>query len=70
MLKIKFVAYMNASHPSHGPQVWEWWRLLSVSFFILKPQKPTTGYRVWFYTRWGAKHFDLYFMRDLNKCPN
>ncbi len=37
----------------YGPQTWPWWRLLSLSFLRLEVYRPTTGYRLWAYTRWG-----------------
>lgn len=56
MLRPRFHVY----HPTHGPQVWPWWKLLVVSvvrgshdpywYFWITP----IAYNVWFYTRWGA----------------
>lgn len=47
-------------HPSHGPQSWPWWKLLTVKvcrcshdpywFFWITP----ISYNVWIYSRWGA----------------
>ena len=48
----------------HGPQVWAWWHVLSLSFIATEPvSPPSKGYRLWVYTRWGALHFDVYFDR-------
>ncbi len=51
---------MIVYHPSHGPQVWPWWKLLTLSvvrcshdpfwFFWITP----ISFNVWLYTRWGA----------------
>lgn len=49
-------------HPKHGPQEW-YWRLFSLAVNKLGVILPTTGYRLWVYTRWGAMHFDLIFDR-------
>ena len=48
---------------SHGPQKWPWWRLLSLSLVRIECGKPSTGWRVWFYTRDGAGHAGVYFDR-------
>lgn len=47
----------------HGPQTWPWWRLASFSVVRLEVYPPTTGYRLWVYTRWGALHGDVVFDR-------
>jgi hypothetical protein len=48
----------------HGPQTWPWWRWISFSILILPHvHKPSTGWRLWVYTRWGAAFFDVYFDR-------
>ena len=49
--------------PSHGPQTWPWWKLFSPKFFKLDVTLPSTGYRLWVYSRWGAIHFDAYIDR-------
>jgi hypothetical protein len=46
--------------PSHGPQAWPWWRLVTVKvcccshdpyrFFWITP----ISWNIWIYTRWGA----------------
>jgi len=47
-------------HPTHGPQVWPWWRLVSFGFVRLElVAKPSIGWRLWVYTRWGAGFGDL-----------
>lgn len=51
----------SAAYPvSHGPQEWRWWRLFSSSIIRLNPWPPSTGIRLWVYTRWGAICFDVY----------
>lgn len=54
---------VDGFNPTHGPQKWEWWRLVSFSFVKLTVQEPSTGYRVWVYTRRFVCHFDLYIDR-------
>lgn len=67
MTKIKFefsaAHFRKDLHPSHGPQVWPWWRLFSLAFYRLTIAEPHSGYRTWFYTRWGAAYFDVRFIR-------
>lgn len=43
----------------HGPQVWAWWHLFSLSLISLEVYAPTTGKRLWLYTRWGALYADF-----------
>lgn len=66
-MKIKFehsVAHFAKDlKPSHGPQKWPWWRLFSISVVRLAVHQPSTGYRLWFYTRWGAGHIGIYLDR-------
>jgi hypothetical protein len=49
--------------PSHGPQSWPWWRLLSLSLINLRVVNhfaaPGLYWRLWIYTRWGAALIDL-----------
>lgn len=47
--------------PSHGPQTWPWWRLITVSVVRCDGGDPIRYfwingiyYNVWIYTRWGA----------------
>lgn len=48
----------------HGPQEWPWHRFMGWSGILkLDYQKPTTGYRVWFYFKRMAIFFDLTFDR-------
>ena len=50
--------------PAHGPQTWPWWRLVSPSLHRLPHVcSPSTGYRLWVYTRWGSIFFDIFFDR-------
>lgn len=66
-MKIKFE--LSAAHfadgmkVSHGPQKWPWWRLFSLRLVRIACGKPSTGWRVWLYTRWGAGHIGVYFDR-------
>lgn len=59
-----FAHFQPKLHLAHGPQTWPWWRLASfgpvrLSSVVL----PSTGYRLWVYTRWGACHFDVFLDR-------
>ena len=54
---------------SHGPQTWPWWRLVVPSVNSIGVQKPSTGWRLWLYTRWGALSFDVYFDRRPKTKP-
>lgn len=45
--------------PKHGPQVWPWWLLFSLSLIRLEIYAPSTGRRLWLYTRWGAVYWDF-----------
>lgn len=45
--------------PSHGPQTWPWWRLLSLSFMRLDTHVHAPTCRMWAYTRWGALYVDV-----------
>lgn len=66
-MKIKFES--SAAHFGegmkvyHGPQQWPWWRLFSLGLVKTAVHKPSTGWRVWLYTRWGAGHVGVYFDR-------
>lgn len=66
-MRIKFdystAHFAKELHPHHGPQIWSWWRLFSISIIRLQIAKPHTGYRMWLYTRWGAAYFDVRFIR-------
>lgn len=68
MTKLKF-RFSNAHYndedlrPSHGPQTWPWWRLLSIKVVRLDICLPSTGYRAWIYTKRGAVYFDLFIDR-------
>ena len=52
-------------HPTHGPQVWPWWKLVTIhiagpcshdpaDYFWITP----ISYNIWVYTRWGALCFE------------
>lgn len=49
--------------PSHGPQNWPWWRLFSIRVVRIDMCWPSTGRRMWFYTRWGAGYVGIIFDR-------
>jgi hypothetical protein len=52
-------------HTFHGPQVWPWWKILSVNVvrcthdpvwaFWITP----ISYNIWIYSRWGALCLNL-----------
>lgn len=54
---------LRVMHPTHGPQTWAWWRPFSLSVVRLGVEKPSRGYRLWIYSRWGAVSADMYFDR-------
>lgn len=69
-MKIKFFNSRGAhwkrwpTGVTHGPQSWPWWRLVSSSIVKLgNVNTPSTGWRLWLYTRWGAWCGDIYFDR-------
>lgn len=41
-------------HPSHGPQVWPWWRLITVRIVRTRGGRIQKAWNIWTYTRWGA----------------
>lgn len=43
----------------HGPKTWPWWRLVAVRFYRAQVNLPSTGWRIWLYTRWGACYLDV-----------
>lgn len=45
--------------PMHGPQTWPCWRLMSFSLVRLEMAEPSSGWRLWVYTRWGAWYGDM-----------
>lgn len=49
----------ETGNPRHGPQVWPWWLLFSMSLIKLEVCTPSTGRRLWVYTRWGALYADF-----------
>lgn len=65
-MKIKFessVAHFSKElHPKHGPQAWPWWRLFSIGVVRQDIPRPSTGRRMWFYTRWGAGYVGFYLV--------
>lgn len=71
-MKIKFArAFMRPNECSHGPQEWPWWRLVGFSVVSLGVTPPSSGKRLWVYTRWWAAHADIYFDRRERQpvCP-
>ena len=57
------LSYTSPLRCYHGPQVWPWWRLFSLSWVRLEVHCPSTGYRLWVYSRWGSPSFDFYVDR-------
>lgn len=43
----------------HGPQSWAWWKFVSFAYIPLRTATPSTGHRLWVYTRWGAWFHDV-----------
>jgi hypothetical protein len=51
-------------NPTHGPQTWPWWRLVTIRVVRMDgrcadPGKRKVGIRIWFYTRWVDEHIDI-----------
>lgn len=71
MMKIAWCGWSWAKHgrPSHGPQVWPWWKLLSFNVVELRCYDQShLGRRVWIYTRWDALasfHWDYHNEADM-----
>lgn len=47
------------------PKQWAWWRLLKLYPCNLDVAAPSSGHRLWVYTRWGAIYLDVYIDRRL-----
>lgn len=62
---------MTIYHPTHGPQHWLWWKLLTINvvrashdpffYFWITP----IAYNIWLYTRWGAICVTYYVRRGV-----
>ena len=64
-MKVKFFANLKPLPGCvHGPQTWPWWRLFGLLFVRLgEVHEPSTGYRLWIYTRAGGRTLEVYFDR-------
>ncbi|QIP54968.1 hypothetical protein [Hafnia alvei] len=66
-MKIKFeystAHFADDLKPLHGPQKWPWWRLFAIALIRQDIPRPSTGRRIWFYTRWGAGYVGIYLVR-------
>ena len=61
-LKAEFCT--DPSRLFHGPQSWRWRFPVSLTFVRLwDVSTPSSGYRVWIYSRWGAVHASVFFDR-------
>lgn len=38
----------------HGPHVWPWWQLFSITVVRWSGTTPSAGWNIWIYTRWNA----------------
>ena len=65
-MRIRFLHRVVRGWPVSGPQVWPWWLLISFRICRLDVAKPSSGYRLWVYTRWRAPYFDIVFDRTQN----
>lgn len=45
------------------PHEWRWWKLFALNYCHLDVRKPSSGRRLWVYTRWGSVHFDIFVDR-------
>lgn len=67
--ELNAVHWGNAPHTPGGvmhaeaPRSWPWWRLASFMLLRLNIGLPSTGWRLWIYTRWGTCHGDVFFDR-------
>lgn len=58
-------------NPTHGPQVWPWYKLFSVRIVRCSHDPywlywiTPIAYNVWFYTRWGAIVWAWYHRRGV-----
>ncbi|BCU91116.1 Uncharacterised protein [Yersinia pseudotuberculosis] len=62
-LELSTAHFAEDLKPSHGPQKWPWWRLFSISVVRQDIHRPSTGRRMWFYTRWGAGYMGIILVR-------
>ena len=59
----------NPNNCSHGPQEWSRYKIISFTFArLMMVEVPSTGYRIWIYTKKRAFFFDVYF--DRRKWPD
>jgi len=65
--KIRFLRNPILIKPKHGPQTWPWWKVFTLGFNRIDQVLPNTGWRMWIYTRWGAKGFDVCFDRRIEQ---
>lgn len=60
--------YRGVQH-DECPKIWPWWRVFAFYFAgnaKMRYAAPTTGSRLWIYTRWGSGYIDLVIdRRDL-----
>lgn len=54
---------------SHGPQTWPWWRAFGLLGCRLDSERPSTGWRLWFYTRAGGRYVEIFFDRREGANP-
>jgi len=47
-------SYRRPHLPKHSPQVWPWWRLVSVAVVQVRPSGVRFNKNVWIYTRGRA----------------
>jgi hypothetical protein len=61
-VRVEFPKY-TFKETSHGPKVWPWWKLFSVSIVKAAVKAPTTAYNVWMYSRWITYTLSVFFDR-------
>lgn len=54
--------YRGVQHPA-APRSWPWWMLCKVDLVALRAVSPSSGSRLWVYSRWGSGFIDVYVDR-------
>jgi len=62
-MKIRFDNKLKMIDARHGQSDLAWWQLFSTYFCKPNYCYPSTGYRLWVYTRYGAFHIGIVFYR-------
>ena len=53
---------------THGPSVWSWWKVFSISPVRSSVNLPSSGWNIWIYTRWHkAICVEFYISRGFSR---